>query len=231
MAPTLTEKTRKPRENGKPYKLKPKEKKPKVRKEDIPKTSAKPVVPARKPQLTLADWLLVYEYVDKHPASSQAEIVHYFATRAEGALEFSQSALSRKLGNREEMEKRVESNPNALSGKRARVVTSPEVERALYLWVKSMEAKGESVSGPMLKEKRKRFEDQLNIPEAQRLKGDGWIFPFCQAYKLKERRRHGEAGSVNLDDVEAERVRLGEILKKFHPDDRFNFDETGLFAL
>jgi hypothetical protein len=224
MVPTPIEKTRKPRENGKPYKLKPKEKKPKVRKEDIPKTSAKPVAPARKPQLTLADWLLVYEYVDKHPASSQAEIVHYFATHAEGALEFSQS-----VGNREEMEKRVESNPNALAGKRARVVTSPEVERALYLWVKSMEAKGESVSGPMLKEKRKRSEDQLNIPEAQRLKGDGWVFPFCQAYKLKEHRRHGEAGSVNLDDVEAERVRLGKILKKFHP--RFNFDETGLFAL
>jgi hypothetical protein len=83
----------------------------------------------------------------------------------------------------------------------------------------------------MLKEKRKQFEEQLKIPEAQRLKGDGRIFPFCQAYKIKERWRHGEAGSVNLADVEAERERFGDILAAFHPDDRFNFDETGLFAL
>ncbi|KAJ7224681.1 DDE superfamily endonuclease-domain-containing protein [Mycena pura] len=227
MAP---EKQRKPRQTVKPYQLKPKEKKAKIRKEDIPKTSAKPVATTRKPQLTLADWLIVYAYIDTHPNTSQEAIVHHFATRAEGALEFSQSALSRKLGPREEMEKRVESNPNALSGKRARVVTCPEVERALYLWVKSMESKGESPNGPMLKEKRKRFEEQLKIPEAQRLKGDGWIFPFCQAYKIKERRRHGEAGSVNLADVAAERERLGDILAAFHPDDRFNFDETGLFA-
>jgi hypothetical protein len=225
------EKQRKPRETGKPYKLKPKEPKAKVKKADLPKTSAKPVASARKPQLTLADWMTVYAYVDAHPKTSQGDIVRYFATRAEGALEFTQSTLSRKLDNRVEMEQRVHSNPNALSGKRARVVTSPEVERALFLWVMSMEAKGESPNGPMLKEKRKRFEERFEIPDNQRLKGDGWIFPFCQAYKLKERRRHGEAGSVNLADVEAERKRMGDILTKFHPDDRFNFDETGLFAL
>ncbi|KAJ7487127.1 hypothetical protein FB451DRAFT_966441, partial [Mycena latifolia] len=111
----------------KPYQHKTKDPKPKVRKEDKPKTSAKPVASGRKPQLTLADWLLVYAWVDDHPAVT---------------LEFTQSTLSRKLANRPEMEKRVESNPNALSGKRERVVTSPEVERALFLWVKSMEAKG-----------------------------------------------------------------------------------------
>jgi hypothetical protein len=63
------------------------------------------------------------------------------------------------------------------------------------------------------------------------LKGDGWIFPFCQAYIIKEHRRHGEAGSVNLADVVAEQERLGDILAVFHPDDCINFDETGLFAL
>jgi hypothetical protein len=72
MAP---EKQRKPRQTGKPYQLKPKEKKVKVRKDDIPKTSAKPVATTRKPQLTLADWLLVYDYVNDHPDASQAEIV------------------------------------------------------------------------------------------------------------------------------------------------------------
>ncbi|KAJ7639593.1 hypothetical protein B0H17DRAFT_846192, partial [Mycena rosella] len=39
---------------------------------------------------------------------------------------------------------------------------------------------------------------------------------FCQAYKIKECRRHGEAGSVNLADVVAEREQMGGILSKFH---------------
>jgi hypothetical protein len=50
-------------------------------------------------------------------------------------------------------------------------------------------------------------------------------------YKLKEIRRHGEAGSVDLVAVEAERVRVKGILAKYAPKDRWNFDETGLFAL
>jgi hypothetical protein len=50
------------------------------------------------------------------------------------------------------------------------------------------------------------------------------------SYKIKEYRRHGEAGSVDLAAVEAERVRMREILAPFPKKDRFNFDETSLFA-
>jgi len=35
------------------------------------------------------------------------------------------------------------------------------VEKALYLWFKHMEEKGETVSGPMLVAKHTRFEDAL----------------------------------------------------------------------
>jgi len=175
--------------------------------------------------------MTVYAYVDEHPGVSQGEIVRYFASKTDGALTFMQSTLSRKLKLRPELEMRVVSYPNALSSKCARIVTRPDVERALVLWVKHMEEKGETVNGPMLKAKRSKVEEQFNVPELERLPGDGWILPFCKAYSLKERRRHGEAGSVNLQAVEEERKRLGMTLVTYPPKNRWNIDESSFFAL
>ena len=50
-------------------------------------------------------------------------------------------------------------------------------------------------------------------------------------YGIKEIRRHGEAGSVDLAAVEKERARLAPILAEYSPEDTLNFDETGLYAL
>jgi hypothetical protein len=131
------------------------------RKPPGPKTSAK------KPQtnhacenLTLNDWLTVVTYHDTHKPISQQEVVAYFAKRPEGALIFTQSSLSRHLSKkgREEDQAKSLSTPVALSTKRARIVTRPDVEKALVLWVKHMEEKGETVSGPMLVAKREKYE-------------------------------------------------------------------------
>jgi hypothetical protein len=146
-----------------------------------PATSTK-LVNTKRDNLTLQDWLTVYSFIDDHPDLSQSAVVAHFKSRAEGALVFTQSTLSRKMKMRSELEARVDSNPNALSSKRPRVVTCPEVERALVLWIRSIEEKGESVNGPMLVEKRKRFEKSFNIPPEQYLQGDGWVPSFCKTY-------------------------------------------------
>jgi hypothetical protein len=52
---------------------------------------------------------------------------------------------------------------------------------------------------------------------------------FTFRYKLKEIRRHGEAGSVDAMAVEKERIRLRELFASFPPKDRWNVDETALF--
>ncbi|KIK12614.1 hypothetical protein PISMIDRAFT_120578 [Pisolithus microcarpus 441] len=62
------------------------------------------------------------------------------------------------------------------------------------------------------------------------LEGDGWIPNFKKAYGIKEYHRHGEAASADLVAVEAERTCLQKVLAQYAPRDRFNFDETGLFA-
>jgi hypothetical protein len=221
------EPTRKPRPKPGPYIRKPKISKAR----DTPKTSAQLPMTSRKSNLTLADWMQVFDFVDQHPHMGQIEIVKYFETKHDGALVFSQSTLSRKLDRRQELADRVESNPNALSSRWPCVVTRPDVERALVLWISHMDERGETVTGPMLQEKWRRFEHLFDIPEEQQLTGDGWLASFKKTYKLKEYQRHGEAGSVDLIAVEAEQRRVQELMKLYAPRDRWNFDETSSFPM
>lgn len=175
----IDQRKRKPRENIKPYdRVKVLGKK---RGSDA-KTSA--IKPTRKQHLTLHDWLTVVEFFDSHNLT-QDEVVKHFATRTDGdgALIFTQSALSRHLSTRgrKEDQQKLLSTPTALSSKRVRVVTRPDVEKALWLWVKHMEEKSEHVTGPMLVAKRAKFEKEMDVPEAERMKSDGWIGKFCKA--------------------------------------------------
>ena len=131
-----------------------------------------------------------------------------------GALIFNQSTLSRKRKNQEQLEEQAKLNPSALSYKRPGIVTRPDVEHALVLWVKHMEEKRETINGPMLREKRKRFEEEFNVPADECL-GDGWVPSLCKTYRLKEYRRHGEASSTDPEAVEAERKRIQGVLALF----------------
>ncbi|KIL00304.1 hypothetical protein PAXRUDRAFT_130180, partial [Paxillus rubicundulus Ve08.2h10] len=47
--------------------------------------------------LTLLDWMHVYDFVDAHPTVTQAQIVWHLGSLRTGALLFDQSALSCKL--------------------------------------------------------------------------------------------------------------------------------------
>lgn len=73
---------------------------------------------------------------------------------------------------------KLASTPTALSSKCAQIVTQPDVEEALRLWVQHMEQKWETVTGAMLIEKCAQFEDALNVPEQERLRSEGWVQKF-----------------------------------------------------
>jgi Tc5 transposase DNA-binding domain len=177
MAPADPQK-HKPRHNHKPYVhvMKPKVK-------DLPKTSALPQPPAHaRHNLTLSDWLTVVRYYDDNQPISQEDVVKHFKNLPQGALIFTQSLLSRHITakGRSNDQARLSSNPTALSGKRARIVTRPDVEKALVLWVGHMEQKRETVTGPMLMAKRAKFEEAMDIPEDERLKSGGWVQNFLR---------------------------------------------------
>ncbi|EGN97835.1 hypothetical protein SERLA73DRAFT_153113 [Serpula lacrymans var. lacrymans S7.3] len=175
---------------------------------DLPATSAQPVKNTSRHNLTLSDWSTVYTYIEVDKS----------------ALLFNQSTLSRKLHKHPKMENCINNNPSALSSKRPCIVTNSEVECAIILWVKHLESKGDTITGAILQQKWRRFEDKFKVPQKERL-GEGWV-QFCKAYKIREIQRHGEAGSVNLEAVVAEQQRCQKVLAKYALRDQFNFDET-----
>lgn len=107
------------------------------------------------------------------------------------------------------MEAHINENPNTLSAKWPRVVTRPDIERALVLWIQHMKHKGETVTSHMLCEKWKRFENEFDVPEKERLLG--------------------KAGSIDHEAVEHKREHCHRILAKFAPQDQWNFDKTSFF--
>jgi hypothetical protein len=132
-------------------------------------------------QLTNYDWLTVFTWMDAHLGQSQQHVVDHFASREEGSLNFDQATLSRRLKRRGDIEATVKANPAALSARRQRVVVSPEVERALMLWVQDMLANGHVVNGPVFVAKRKILEDKFNVPPKKRLSDKGWLQSFYKA--------------------------------------------------
>ncbi|KAJ7828692.1 hypothetical protein B0H14DRAFT_2367003 [Mycena olivaceomarginata] len=123
---------------------------------DVPKTLAKPADDGKRKNLTNFDWLNVFAYKDDHPDMGQEDISKHFRTLTSGALVFSQETLWRNLKRRSEIEERAKKNPSALSTKRDLVVTRPDVERGLVMWVAQIEGKGETVNGEMLIEKHRQ---------------------------------------------------------------------------
>ncbi|KAG2127741.1 hypothetical protein BD769DRAFT_1574924, partial [Suillus cothurnatus] len=162
-------KKRQPRPKPAPYKRKPKT----PHQKDGPATSTKHSNTSRRENLTLNDWMMVFAYIDEHPYLPQDRIVQHFKTRKEGVLKFTQATLSQKLKDRMHLEQRIESYPSALSSKQPRIVTRPDVEEALVEWITSMEQKGESYTGAMFREKRRKLEEKLGVPETEQLIGDG----------------------------------------------------------
>ena len=80
------------------------------------------------------DWLSIMQYFNSNQPISQEEVVKHFAGRSDGALIFSQSALSQHLSKKghKEDQSQLAANPTALSGKMAQIVTCPDVERHLF---------------------------------------------------------------------------------------------------
>ncbi|KAF9220266.1 hypothetical protein BS17DRAFT_715184 [Gyrodon lividus] len=194
---------------------------------DAPCISAQ--IPFAQKNLTLAGWMKVCAFIDSRPTITQANIIQHFSSLQTGALLFHQSTLSCKLRKHPKMEACINNNPTALSSKCPCVVTSPAVERALIHWVQHMENKCKTITGPMLWEKHKRFEEELQIPENEQLPGDGWLQLFCKMYKIWEHCRHGGAGSVDMEAVQVKQEHCKKSLAQYAPRDQWNFHETALF--
>jgi len=110
--------------------------------------------------------------------------VKHFATKSEGALIFDQGSLSRNLKKHSQREAEVPANPAALSSKHACIVTRPDVDQALWMWVQDCMSKSRTVSGPELSEKRKIFEVKFKVPEMEWLSETSWQQAFYKRLSI-----------------------------------------------
>lgn len=105
-----------------------------------------------------------------------------------------------------------------------------EADEALSMWVCQALEDGITVTGDVIREKWRRFARAFNIPEDQwPVLSEGWLTRFKERNGLKERKKHGEAGSQSIATADAERKRVQEICQLFKLCDIYNLDETGLF--
>lgn len=173
-----------------PWVIKPYSKKPgpqfgSNKAKNAPKTSTLPKAPDHLwSNLMLHDWLCVVDWYDCNQPVLQDEMVKHFWSLQEDALIFTQSTLSHHLTQKghQHDQAQLASTLTALSSKCVRIVTRPDVEKALRLWVAHMEQKCETVTGPMLVEKQAQYEDMLHVPENERLRSDGWVQKFLQVW-------------------------------------------------
>lgn len=118
------------------------------------------------------------------------------------------------------------------NAKRVKQTEHPEVNEMLELWVTKAMSDNVHVSGEILRRKWNRFADLVGVPDDERLSlSEGWLDALKRRCGLRGYKRHGEAGSASPEDIERERERLRELIRKhgFRLKDIFNMDETGLF--
>ncbi|UYV75787.1 TIGD4 [Cordylochernes scorpioides] len=108
--------------------------------------------------------------------------------------------------------------------KRDRDGEFPEIEEALFRWIRQANAMKLAINGNILKEKAILL--ALKMGQDNFEASNGWLERRNIAFK----RLHGKAGSVDANSVATWKGGIiPSLLAKYSPQDIFNADETGLF--
>ncbi|UYV64939.1 hypothetical protein LAZ67_3002512 [Cordylochernes scorpioides] len=104
----------------------------------------------------------------------------------------------------------------------------PEIEEALFRWIKQANAMKLAINGNILKEKAILL--ALKMGQDNFEASNGWLEKFKARRNIAFKRLHGEAGSVDANSVATWKGGIiPSLLAKYSPQDIFNADETGLF--
>ncbi|UYV65207.1 K02A2.6-like [Cordylochernes scorpioides] len=112
--------------------------------------------------------------------------------------------------------------------KRDRGGEFPEIEEALFRWIRQANAMKLAINGNILKEKAILL--ALKMGQDNFEASNGWLEKFKARRNIAFKRLHGEAGSVDANSVATWKGEIiPSLLAKYSPQDIFNADETGLF--
>ena len=124
------------------------------------------------------------------------------------------------------------SRVGARTARRMAQTQHPDVTEMLETWVTIALEDGVVLTGEVLRQKWVKFAELCGVPTDEYLTlSEGWLTRFKERMSLKERKRHGEAASVDRQTAEKERQRIQALIKdsQYELKDIFNMDETGLF--
>jgi hypothetical protein len=123
-------------------------------------------------------------------------------------------------------ENSISSKANAKTTKPPRY---PQVEKALDLWVGTLEQRRLTLTGDLLRQKALVFAELFGVSGEDFKASKGWLSRFKTRMGLRNHRIHGEAESAPLHLLPQFREELRNVLAQYEPQDIFNADECGLF--
>jgi DDE superfamily endonuclease/Fission yeast centromere protein N-terminal domain/Tc5 transposase DNA-binding domain len=162
----------------------------------------------------------------------QKDAIHWFEEKFGQAL--SRSTISDYLGTKWAHLDKDNLSKYELSLTRVRDPQYKELEEALAEWQLRYDRHPDSGSttGELLRIKATEFWEKLPAYKDQPCPtwSNGWLAGFKRRYGLKERRRHGEGASAQVDDdSEAIMAEIRRVGQEYGPDNTYNMDETGFF--
>jgi len=144
-----------------------------------------------------------------------------------------------KPDHRAKVKRLVDSGAH-LTSKREREAVNAKLEKALFLWIKSHEHRGSSLTGDIITAKAKELAKLPELEAKDCAFSDGWLARFKARHGISQRTKHGEAGSAPQEGVQRAQEDLrvllsalpdanGENERDVGAEDIFNMDETGLY--
>lgn len=138
------------------------------------------------------------------------------------------STLSTLLKNRDSLRAGHATGSN--KKKRARDPVRPDVDAALFQWFSAARAQSVPISGEILKAKAEELATELDPDHVEWTCSNGWLCRWKVRHNISYKAVSGENAVVSKEVCEDwKKSTLSPLLQRYHPNDVFNADETGLY--
>ncbi|QMW47093.1 hypothetical protein G4B11_010572 [Aspergillus flavus] len=156
------------------------------------------------------------------PYLTQLQLCQWF--EAEYQQPIAESSVSRILSSRYDSLDGASSHQ--LRAKRRRAESWPELERALYEWIRRVQDQ-ESLSQHLILQKARTFWERLYPGQAMPQFSNGWMRGFQSRWDINKSNLQGKSAS-HSDDGTVEMIGIRQLLNQYAPRDIFACDETAL---
>ena len=169
--------------------------------------------------------IAICAYKRKYTKKSASEIAEWAEKEFKLATRPDRTTIDRIWKRRNEYENLT---PLDLSIKRKRVISEDVLEKALIHWIFQMQHKRIPITVDIIKEKGKKFAQDLHILEPPKF-SNGWYHAFATRNGFGRHNIHGESGDAQMEGIDEIIEQIVERIKLYELRDIYNMDETGLF--